>query len=351
MSYGSFVTLLRVLPDTVRPRDLEGASLPSGNVDRFGRTIDYLRISITDRCNLRCVYCMPEEGVPLGPKDELLTFEEIWRIAAAARGLGFEKFRVTGGEPLVRKDAIELLRGLKARIGDATLALTSNGTLLHDRVDEVRAAGVDRLNISLDTLDPDRFFTLARRPGLELVLAAMERALLAGFERVKLNAVIVPGVNEDDLLPLAELARTRRLDVRFIEQMPLDGHPDGGFLGAEEMARRLGAAFGLSARDPDDARDAAQLVYTAPGWHGRVALIAPRSRKFCQGCNRLRLTPSGELKGCLLSEGTLDLRTPLREGLSDGELSMLLRYAIGIKPREYDDSRYGLDRAMSAIGG
>ncbi|MEO1173221.1 MAG: radical SAM protein [Myxococcota bacterium] len=226
---------LRILPTTVRPSDLAGMALPTSNTDAFGRRIDYLRISITDRCNLRCVYCMPEEGVALQPKNELLSFEEIWRVAKAAAEVGFKKFRVTGGEPLVVKGAVDFLRGLREAVGDAELCLTSNGTQLADVIDDVFAAGVNRLNISLDTLDPDRFKQLTRRDGLDRVLYCIDRALELGFDRVKVNAVIVPGVNEGDLLPMVSLAEQRDLDVRFIEQMPLDGQTDGGFMGAEEM--------------------------------------------------------------------------------------------------------------------
>lgn len=342
---------LRLAPDMVDPSHLDKSQLVGGNVDRLGRRIDYLRISITDRCNLRCVYCMPEQGVALSPKDELLSFEEIWRVAQAAHALGFRKFRVTGGEPLVVKNVLVFLQGLRRVTGDATLCLTTNGTLLGDYIDDLRDIGVSRINISLDTLDPVRFNRLARRDGLPKVLAAIERAAAAGFERVKVNAVIVPGVNEDDLVPIAGLAERLPIDVRFIEQMPLDGEVDGGFMGAEEMLARISAAYPLSRTAPDDARQAAQLMYTSDRLRGRIGVIAPRSKKFCASCNRLRLTPSGELKGCLLSQGTVDLRAALRAGIDDDQLELLLRYTIGIKPAEYDDARYGLDRSMSAIGG
>jgi GTP 3',8-cyclase len=342
---------LRILPDVVRPADLDRARLPASNVDGLGRVIDYLRISITDRCNLRCVYCMPESGVALQPRSELLSFEEIWRVAGAARRLGFRKFRVTGGEPLVVKHVLVFLQGLKRAIGDATLCLTSNGILLPEMLDDLRTIGVARLNISLDTLDEGRFERLTRRPGLSNVIHSIERAATLGFERVKVNAVLVPGVNEDDIVPLAALAERLPIDVRFIEQMPLDGEVDGGFLGADEILRRVRAAYPLDMVSPDDPRAAAQLLFTSPKLRGRIGVIAPRSRKFCASCNRMRLTPGGELKGCLLSEGTLDLRTPLREGLEDEGLDALLRYAIQIKPAEYKDERYGLDRSMSAIGG
>lgn len=342
---------LRLAPEVVTPESLDRSLLAAGNVDRLGRRIDYMRISITDRCNLRCVYCMPEEGVPLSSRDELLSFEEIWRVAGAAHALGFTKFRVTGGEPLVVKNVLVFLEGLRRATGDATLCMTTNGTLLGEYLDDLRELGITKLNISLDTLDATRFKTLARRDGLDKVLGALERAALSGFFKVKVNAVIVPGVNEDDLLPLVGLAERLPIDMRFIEQMPLDGQRDGGFLGADTILERIAAVHPLSRAAPDDSRQAAQLMYSAAGFKGRIGVIAPRSKKFCASCNRLRLTPDGELKGCLLSEGTLDVRGALRNGVDDAGLATLLRYAIGIKPAEYKDERYGLDRSMSAIGG
>ncbi|MEK7704148.1 MAG: GTP 3',8-cyclase MoaA, partial [Myxococcota bacterium] len=331
--------------------ELSTAEVPEGNVDRYGRVIDYLRIAITDRCNLRCVYCMPSEGVALAPREELLDFEEIWRVAAAARRLGFVKFRVTGGEPLVVRDVLVFLAGLRRVVGDSVLGLTTNGTRLEELAGELARVGVNRVNISLDTLDRERFFALTRRDHLSDVLRGIDRALAVGFERVKVNAVIVPGVNDGDLVPLAELARERPIEVRFIERMPLDGESERGFLGADEMLRRLRKIYPLERVAPEDFRAAAQLVYRCDALRGRIAMVAPRSQKFCASCHRMRLTPVGELKGCLLSEGTLDLRSALRQGIDDAGLDRLLRYAIGIKPLEYRDERYGLERSMSAIGG
>lgn len=342
---------LRILSTTPNFENPDNLTLPQNNTDRFGRTIDYLRIAITDRCNLRCIYCMPEEGVNLAPKDELLSFEEIWRVAGMARQLGFQKFRVTGGEPTVVKDLDVFLRGLRQVTDGALLALTTNGLRLADTARSLKECGIQRINVSLDTLRPDRFVQLTRRDGVKNVLEGIDAALRVGFERVKVNAVIVPGVNEDDLLPLASLAEDRAIDVRFIEQMPLDGHPDRGFMGADEMARRISHVYPLVNATPEDPRQASQLMFRSPRLTGMIGIIAPRSKKFCSSCNRMRLTPHGDLKGCLLSEGTLHLREPLRRGMTDNELRDLLRYALAIKPLEYRDERYGLDRSMIAIGG
>ncbi|MBC7793235.1 MAG: GTP 3',8-cyclase MoaA [Clostridia bacterium] len=341
---------LRLAPDIIDPSAIDRAHLSRGNIDGLGRKIDYLRISITDRCNLRCVYCMPEEGLALSPRDDLLAFEEFWRVAEAAHKLGFKKFRVTGGEPLVVKNVLVFLQGLRRVTGDSMLCLTTNGTLLGHYLEDLRTIGVTRLNVSLDTLDPVRFKTLARRDGLDEVLSAIEIACSAGFE-VKINTVIVPGINEVDIIPLAKLAQRLPIDVRFIEQMPLDGEVDGGFMSADEIARRIHRVYPLKQIAPQDLRQAAQTMHTSDGFRGRIGVIAPRSQKFCASCNRMRLTSHGELKGCLLSEGTLDIKQALRSGVTDDDLTDLLRYAIGIKPAEYKNERYGLDRSMSAIGG
>lgn len=344
-------TRLNILPDTVRPSDLSGQHVPSQNVDAFGRRIDYLRISVTDRCNLRCVYCMPESGVPLQRRSELLSFEEIWRIARAATEIGFSKFRITGGEPMVVRGILDFLKGIKHAIAGSKLCLTSNGVLLADTIEQVRELGVDRINISLDTLDPNRFKRLTRRDGLDRVLYSIDRAIELGFERVKVNAVIVRGINEDDLIPLVSLAEHRDIDVRFIEQMPLDGQTDGGFLGASEMTRSIHAHYPLEAVPPKDSRQSAQLMFRSARLRGQVGVIAPRSEKFCTHCNRMRLTSNGELKGCLLKSGTLDIKTAIRDGATDQQLQQLLLYAVGAKPEKYRNEQYGLDRSMSAIGG
>ena len=342
---------LRILSSAQAPENLPGIDVPSSNTDRFGRRIDYLRIAITDRCNLRCVYCMPSEGVELGPRDEVLRFAEIVRVAAVARRIGFKKFRITGGEPLVVKDVLRLIGDLRQATLGASLALTTNGIFLASMAEALHQAGVERLNISLDTLRPERFRALTRRDGLDAVLMGLDRALEIGFSRLKINAVIVRGINDDELLELAHLARDRDIDVRFIERMPLDGHVDEGFLGADAIIACLGQDLDLVRMNPEDPRQAAQLMFKVEGFKGRIGVVAPRSQKFCASCNRMRLTPSGDLKGCLLSEGTLALRPFLRQGISDAELERLLLYAIGIKPFEYQNNHYGLDRPMIAIGG
>lgn len=325
-------------------------AVPRQNTDSFGRTIDYLRIAVTDRCSLRCVYCMPETGVPLAPRTELLSFEEVWRVAASARRLGFVKFRLTGGEPLEVKEILTLVAGVRRVIGDATLGLTTNGLRLAELAAGLKDAGIDRLNVSLDAVSPAGFKAITRKEGVERVLAGIDRALAVGFARLKLNAVIVPGVNEDEIVPLARLAERRPLDVRFIEQMPLDQRADRAYLGAAELVRRIDAVFPLTPTAPDDPRQAAQAMYRSPALVGLIGTVAPRTGKFCHACNRLRLTPLGELRGCLLQEGAVDLRAALRQSASDAELDALLARAIDGKPQAYRE-RAAVGRSMRLVGG
>jgi cyclic pyranopterin phosphate synthase len=320
------------------------------NRDAFGRQVDYLRLSLTDRCNLRCTYCMPAEGVALQPRDQLLTFEEIWRVAAAAQALGFQKFRITGGEPLVVRDIVRFVSGLRAVVGSSKIAMTTNAVRLAPLARPLREAGLQLLNISCDTLQADRFARIARRSHLEDMLQGIDAALAAGFERVKLNVVVMPGVNDDELVALAGFAERFDVDVRFIEAMPQMGEARA-FVAAETMLDKLREAYDLSEVPPKDARQAARMVYTAPGLLGSLAFIAPLTHKFCAQCNRMRLTPYGELKGCLLTPGGMGLRDTLRSGISDTNLQLLIGSAILHKPWAYDDDHHGLDRSMSAIGG
>ena len=321
------------------------------NDDAHGRRIDYLRLSVTDRCSLRCIYCMPESGVPLVSHHEILSFEEVWRVAASARRLGFTKFRITGGEPLEVRNVLELIRGVRRAIDTATLGLTTNGLRLVELALALRDAGVERLNVSLDALDPACFKAMTRRDGVSRVLAGIDRALEVGFTRLKVNAVIVPGVNEDEIVALAGLALNRPIDVRFIEQMPLSGAANRQFLGASEIIRRINEVYPLAPVTPEDPRQAAQQMFRSPALVGLIGLVAPRSRKFCHACNRLRLTSKGELKGCLLAANTLDVRKPLRDQVSDAALDDLLARAIGLKPLESGDEGPGVGASMRVIGG
>ena len=304
--------------------------------DSFGRAHDYLRISVTERCNLRCTYCMPADGVPLLARDHLLTFEEIERLAALFVRLGVRKIRLTGGEPLVRRD----LDALVARIGALKahglqkLGMTSNALLLEEHLDALRTAGVDALNLSLDTLRPDRFRDITLRDGCEQTVRAIRAAAAAGFARVKVNAVAMKGVNDDELVALARaFARDLPIEVRFIEYMPFEGNRwgDAGhvMLAAAEIRALLERELSLVPRGLEETA----LLYDVadPGgapWRGRVGIIASMTEPFCGTCNRTRLTADGNFRWCLLDEGELDLRGPLRAGATDDDLTALIEQGL-----------------------
>ncbi|MBA4370823.1 MAG: GTP 3',8-cyclase MoaA [Coriobacteriaceae bacterium] len=338
-------------------------------VDSRGRRIDYLRISLTDRCNLRCVYCMPDEGVEWKPHDEILTFEEIERFAALAVEAGIGKIRLTGGEPLVRHGVVDHVRRLMAITGLEAVALTTNGTLLPRFAAPLAEAGLTRINISLDSLDPGTYERITRGGNLAEALAGLDAAFEAGFHPVKLNVVVVRSLDQD-LLGFARMTLERPLHVRFIEYMPVgdaeDGagcHGEGGgwtasdSVPSEEVLARLaseGAAAGLGELEPL-AKDAAPggwgpaRYYRFPGAAGTLGVISPLSHHFCAECNRLRLTADGKLRPCLFSDEEIDVRAVLRQGTED-EVRAAIRSALEHKP-EGHEMRVGTLRRMSQIGG
>jgi len=325
-------------------------------VDSFGRVHNNLRISVTDRCNIRCVYCMPEKAEFM-PRDQLLTFEEIARFVAAVAPLGINKVRLTGGEPLLRKDLDVLVRMLVEIEGIADVGLTTNGMLLAPAAGRLRDAGLERINISLDTLDAGRFERLARRPGLDDAIAGVIAAKRAGFDPIKLNAVVIRGFNEQDVAPLARFAREHGLEMRFIEYMPLDA----GHLWEREkvvfaseildvLAREVGPLEPAPGCDPR----APALDYDYRDGGGRVGLIASVSRPFCGSCNRLRLTSDGKLRNCLFALDETDVKRLLREGASDAELARAASSSVSAKweGHEINTARFiQPDRPMYSIGG
>jgi GTP 3',8-cyclase len=342
--------------------------------DAFGRRIDYLRISVTDRCNLRCVYCMPEEGVPWREPDEILTFEEIERFAAAAVADGISKIRLTGGEPLVRKGIVDHVARLRAITGLDAIALTTNGILLPRMADDLAAAGLSRVNISLDSLDPDVYASITRGGRLESALAGIDSAFAAGMEPVKLNVVVVRRLRQD-VLSFARMTLDRPLHIRFIEFMPVGGEDEpapgascsseGGtgvwtaadHVPSDEIVERLtreGAAAKLGALERVE-RDAAPggwgpaSYYRFPGALGTIGVISPLSHHFCGECNRLRLTADGKLRMCLFSDEELDARAVLRGG-TDADVHALIALALASKPESHNQ-RIGTIRRMSQIGG
>jgi cyclic pyranopterin phosphate synthase len=326
-------------------------------VDAFGRRHTSLRVSVTDRCNIRCFYCMPNEGVVFRPRHELLSFEEIDRFVRAVAPLGIRKIRLTGGEPLVRHDLHRLVRLLAANGGIDDLALTTNGMLLAEQAADLRSAGLRRINISLDALREETFVRIARRPGLDRVLAGIAAAQNAGFEQVRLNAVAIRGITEDEILPLVAFARERDLELRFIEFMPLDAEQhwtDDEVLTGREILRRVEAEFGpLMPAERDDPSQPA-VDFRFPDNRGGLGFINSVSEPFCEGCNRLRLTAEGQVRNCLFSTVEWDARAVLRGGGSDDDLRDLVRASIAAKARAHgigSDDFHRPERAMYQIGG
>ncbi|HEX7069379.1 MAG TPA: GTP 3',8-cyclase MoaA [Rhodothermales bacterium] len=300
--------------------------------DSFGRRHTYLRISLTERCNLRCQYCMPAEGIALSPRDHILTFEEIERLARLFVGLGVDKIRLTGGEPLVRKDVEELAERIGAIGGLRTLSLTTNGLLLVQKLPALIRAGLKQVNISLDTLRADRFREITRRPGFEKVLDAIHAALAAPIPEVKVNCVVMRNVNEDEVIDFVALTKDLPIEVRFIEYMPFTGNgwETDAFVPYREMEDRVRDVYpDLTAGELDPHGTARH--YFVPGHRGRVGFIASMSDAFCSGCNRIRLTADGSLKVCLFGNSEVSLRDAMRAGASDDELVDLIDAAIDRK--------------------
>jgi GTP 3',8-cyclase len=324
--------------------------------DGHGRLIGDLRVSVTDRCNFRCQYCMPAEGLPWLERAEILTFEEIVRLVSVFASMGVDEVRLTGGEPLVRRDFPELARML-AEIEDVhELSVTTNGFLLGRDAERLVRAGIDRFNVSVDSLQRDQFYKLTRRDALEQVLHGLE--VLAAFPEahpIKVNAVAIRGFTEQEVLPFAELARRSPYEIRFIEFMPLDADhawtPSQVLTGAEIRAA-IQAVYPLEAepREPS----ATARVYRFADGPGRIGFINPVSEPFCADCNRVRLTADGRLRTCLFSLNETDLRGPVREGASDTELDEIIRAAVWRKELKHHVGEPGFiqpERSMSAIGG
>jgi cyclic pyranopterin phosphate synthase len=325
-------------------------------LDTFGRRHNNLRISVTDRCNIRCVYCMPE-SVQFLPRAELLTFEEIERVVRALVPLGIDKLRLTGGEPLVRRDLPRLVEKLARIEGIRDIGLTTNGILLAPLARALWDAGLRRLNVSLDTMDPRKFTELTRRPGFEQVIEGIHAARAAGFAPLKINAVAIRGVTEDDVIPLARFCREHGCELRFIEYMPLDAGDRwerGKVLFAAEILASLVAEFGPLEPAPDhDPRAPAQDYVYADGG-GRVGLIASVSRPFCASCNRIRLTADGKLRNCLFALDETDLRALIRSGSDDEALRQAVRSSVAAKweGHEINTARFiKPERLMHSIGG
>jgi cyclic pyranopterin phosphate synthase len=325
-------------------------------IDTHGRTVRDLRISVTDRCNLRCVYCMPSEGMPWLPREQLLTYEEIARFAGVCLGLGVTGIRLTGGEPTVRMDLPVLVGMLDGLAPDLDLSLTTNGLKLAEMAPALRAAGLRRVNVSLDTLDPARFQQIARRDRFRDVLAGLEAARRAGLAPIKVNAVLMRDFNEDEVLGLAGWARDEDFELRFIEWMPLDFQHSWSrekLVPAAEILERLHAAFPLEPAAASDPSAPASMYRYLDG-RGRVGVIASVTRPFCGSCDRIRLTADGQIRTCLFSLKEYDFRKLMRDGGSDADVAALLEAAVRRKePGHLINSPFyeQPSRGMSAIGG
>ena len=335
-----------------------GGGPPRGPlVDRYGRVHRDLRISVTDRCSLRCTYCMPEDGVPWLPRTTMLSTPEIVRLAGIAVEMGIEEIRLTGGEPLLRRDLTDVVAGLATLDPAPEISMTTNGIGLSRIAQDLRSAGLTRVNISIDTLDRETFIALAKRDRLTDTLAGIEASAAAGLVPVKLNTVLMRGVNDHEAPDLLGFALEHGYELRFIEQMPLDAQHQWDrtqMITGEEILQRLRTRFELTAL-PDEARGSAPAeLFLVDGGPATVGVIASVTMPFCGTCDRVRLTADGMIRNCLFATGETDLRTPLRAGASDDRLAELLRESIGAKLPGHginEPTFLQPPRPMSRIGG
>lgn len=331
--------------------------------DQFERNIDYIRISVTDRCNLRCCYCMPSCGVPSCGHDAVLRFDEIVRLVRLFCSNGIRHVKITGGEPLVRKGLPALIRDLKKIPGLETVSLTTNGLLLSSLLPELMDAGLDAVNISLDTLREDRYAEITGQAALPQVLQALDDCCRQPGLRVKVNAVTLADYNRDEVEALAALARERRIDVRFIEMMPLGLGRDFPGYSQDQILTRLESVYGPGSKSTEKRGNGPAVYFDFAGFAGKVGFISALSHRFCQSCNRVRLTSEGLLKPCLQYAEGVDLRSLLRSGADDETLTKYIRSGIFQKPRQHGfcgeltengepaEFRQKEERLMSGIGG
>ena len=334
---------------------VERPNRASGARDAFGRTMSYLRISLTDRCNFRCLYCMPAVGMQFQPRDELLTDDELLRLVGLFTQMGFSKFRLTGGEPTVRPHLVDIVRGIKAFPGVRELSMTTNALLLGRIAGDLKAAGLDRVNISIDTLDPVKFKMMTRGGRLDLVWQGIEAADAVGLHPIKLNSVVLREHNDHEVEQMAELTVEHDWQVRFLEIMPMEGVGmvyDERLVTSEQTKARLETRFGPLEPVEADVADPARL-WRIPGARGTIGFISPISAPFCEACNRVRLTADGKVRLCLLRPDEVDLRDLMRAGASDDDLLFELRGGIWRKPWGHGvaEGERNTVRGMSQIGG
>ncbi len=331
----------------------------SALTDRFQRVHTYLRISVTDRCNLRCAYCMPAEGIIYRQKKELLTFEEIERVAAIMVKLGVTKIRLTGGEPMVRRDLEQLVGRLSRLDGLKTLAMTTNATLLSDKAEILKTNGIKALNISLDTLHKERFLQVTRRDQFDQVWAGIQSALTQNFDELKLNVVVMAGFNDDEILDFADFAFHNRINVRFIEFMPFKDNDwkIDKVVTYKEMISTIEARYEVTPFSADPSAVGKDFIICDKSGNrgqGTVSFITSMSESFCSTCNRLRLTADGSVKSCLFYPAEINLRDRMREGADDKEVEEMIRYSLSLKPEAHapaEELSQSDNRTMIEIGG
>lgn len=324
-------------------------------LDSKNRGIEYLRISVTDRCNLRCRYCIPEEGIEGIAHEEILTFEEIIKVCKSMVKLGIRKVKLTGGEPLVRKELIDIVRGIKSINGIEEVTLTTNGILLVQQLEDLIEAGITSINISLDTLDPKRFKEITRVDGLEKVLEAIHKASQSTLKSVKVNVLAAKHMNEDELINLAYLAKNEAITVRFIELMPIGLGMKMERISKEDIMKQLEETYGSLTPYKERLGNGPATYYEIENFKGKIGFISAVSECFCDECNRIRLTSNGFLKLCLHSKKGLDLKSLLRNNIEQELLTQKIQEAIKIKPEHHHfDSLEDMqleDKMMSQIGG
>lgn len=325
--------------------------------DVYKRKIDYVRISITDRCNLRCVYCMPEDGINLIKHDDVLSYEEIMRLCTLFSKVGISKVKITGGEPLVRKDAYKLIRSIKKIDGIDNVTLTTNGILLEEQIDNLVKSGLDAVNVSIDTLKKDTYKELTRIGDVEKVLRGIRKSLQYKHLKVKLNCVPIKGKNEDEIIDLIKLCKNEDLSIRFIEMMPIGLGKDIKGLNDEEIMSLIENKIGKLIPYNKKMGNGPSNYYSLEGYKGKIGFISAISHKFCENCNRVRLTCEGFLKACLQYETGIDLRKMLRNGNSDEEIMEVIKSTIYNKPKSHNfklvkNEEENIEhRRMSQIGG
>lgn len=336
---------------------LTAVSPSNGNIllDQHGRVFDYLRIAINEKCNLRCCYCMPEEGINFHLPDRLLTIDEMLRLITIFTSLGVRKVRFTGGEPLIHKELITLIREVETFSEIESIHVTTNGLLLPKMADNLLTAGVDGLNISLDTLQADRFVEITRRKGLNRVLEGLSLALEIGFPSVKVNVVAMRGFNDDEIGDFVELTKDNLLTVRFIELMPFDSHQiwkTGKFFGADMILEILHSLYPELNRVSGSSTE--EHMFQVPDYNGKVAVIPSFTRSLCSECSRIRLTADGRIRNCLYSDNEFNVRNLMRNGAKDEEISRMFRQAMWLKPKDGREAQKlnGHHReSMTQIGG